>query len=90
LGSIFTDEAKNEDTIVAWSPKPFAYVRVNNEKGLVFYDVYGVKREVQMDPVRTKSLPVPVGESPVYVVVEGVGGEGEGGSGVVGGWRSDE
>lgn len=66
--AVFTDEAKNEDTIVAWSPKPFAYVRVNNEKGLVFYDVYGVKREVPMDPVRTKSLPVPLGESPIYIV----------------------
>jgi hypothetical protein len=34
---------------------------------LTFYDVYGVKREVPVDPVRTKSLPVPLGESPVYI-----------------------
>ena len=66
--AVFADEAKGEDVIVAWSVKPFAYVRVNNEKGLVFYDIFGVKREVPMDPVRTKSLPVPLGESPVYIV----------------------
>jgi hypothetical protein len=27
---VFRDEAKAEDTIVAWSPKPFAYMRVSN------------------------------------------------------------
>jgi len=66
--AVFTNEAKGEDVIVAWSPKPFAYVRVNNERGLTFYDVFGVKREVEVDAVRTKSLPVPLGESPIYIV----------------------
>lgn len=66
---VFTDEAKNEDLIVAWSPKPFAYVRVNNtEAGLTFYDLYGTKRVVTYNKVRTGSLPVPLGESPVYIV----------------------
>jgi len=65
---VFTDEDKNEDLIVAWSPKPFAYVRINNENGLTFYDLYGTRRFVPMDPVRTRSLPVPLGESPIYVV----------------------
>jgi len=64
----FTDEAKNEDTIVAWSPKPYAYVRINNDKGLTFYDIFGTRRFVPVDPVRTKSLPVPLGESPIYIV----------------------
>lgn len=66
---VFTDEAKGEDTIVAWSPKPYAYVRVTNtEKGLTFYDVYGTKRFVPYDKVRTSHLPVPLGESPIYIV----------------------
>jgi hypothetical protein len=66
--AVFTDDDKNEDIIVAWSPKPFAYARINNDKGLTFYDIFGTKRFVPVDPVRTKSLPVPLGESPIYVV----------------------
>jgi hypothetical protein len=65
---VFGDDATSEDLIVAWSPKPFAYVRINNEKGLTFYDIFGTRRFVPVDPVRTKSLPVPLGESPIYVV----------------------
>ena len=65
---VFTDDAANEDLIVAWSPKPFAYVRINNDKGLTFYDIFGTRRFVPVDPVRTKSLPVPLGESPIYIV----------------------
>ena len=57
-----------EETLVAWSPKPVAYVRINNERGLTFYDVFGTRRFVPHDRVRTASLPVPLGESPVYVV----------------------
>jgi hypothetical protein len=67
--AVFTDEKTDQDTIVAWSPKPYAYVRVNNtEKGLTFYDVYGTKRFVPLDAQRTLSLPVPLGESPIYIV----------------------
>ena len=59
----------NEDTIIAWSPNPYAYVRVNNtERGLTFYDLYGTQRFVPLDKVRTGSLPVPLGESPIYIV----------------------
>jgi hypothetical protein len=66
---VFTDDAKAEDTMVLWSPKPFAYVRVNNtEKGLTFYDVYGTRRVATYDRVRTGTLPVPLGESPIYVL----------------------
>jgi len=65
----FTDDTKNEDTMVLWSPKPFAYVRISNtEKGLTFYDIYGTKRIATYDKVRTSHLPVPLGESPIYVV----------------------
>ena len=66
---VFNDPKTDQDTIVAWSPKPYAYIRVNNtEKGLTFYDVYGTKRLVPLDAQRTASLPVPLGESPIYVV----------------------
>ena len=69
---VFTDEAADPegtpDLIVAWANKPYAYVRINNEKELSFYDVFGTCRRVPTDPVRTKSLPVPLGESPIYVV----------------------
>lgn len=57
-----------QDLIVAWSPRPYAYVRVNNERGLDVFDVYGTRRHVPHDRVRTASLPVPLGESPVYIV----------------------
>jgi len=66
--AVFAEDEAGEDTIVAWSTKPYAYVRVNNETGLTIYDVYGTKRFVPVDPVRTKSLPVPLGESPMYIV----------------------
>ncbi|MBI5384051.1 MAG: hypothetical protein HZA90_05130 [Verrucomicrobia bacterium] len=66
---VFTDETKGEDVIVAWTPKPFAYIRVNNtEAGLDIFDVFGTKRHVTYNKVRTGSLPVPLGESPVYIV----------------------
>src|SRR5262249_11021011 len=66
---VFRDDHKEEDLIAAWSPKPFAYVRItNSEKGLTFYDIFGTKRQVPLDKVRTGHLPVPLGESPVYVV----------------------
>jgi hypothetical protein len=65
----FTDNTKDEDTMVLWSPKPFAYVRINNtEQGLTFYDLYGTKRVATYHKVRTSHLPVPLGESPLYVV----------------------
>jgi hypothetical protein len=66
--AVFAEDEAGEDTIVAWSTKPYAYVRINNENGLTIYDIYGTKRFVPVDPVRTKSLPVPLGESPMYIV----------------------
>jgi hypothetical protein len=67
--AVFEDEAAGEDLIAAWSPKPYAYIKVNNtEKGLNTFDIFGTRRFVPFDPVRTKALTVPVGESPVYVV----------------------
>ncbi len=66
---LFTDDARNEDTLVPWSPKPFAYVRINNtERGSTFYDLYGTKRVVPYDKIRTGHLPVPLGQSPIYAV----------------------
>jgi hypothetical protein len=65
---IFHEDGSDEDTIVAWSTKPYAYIRVNNARGLTFYDVFGTRRFVPFDPVRTKNLSVPLGESPIYIV----------------------
>ncbi len=37
---VFTDDTKDEDTMVLWTPKTFAYVRITNtEQGLTFYDL---------------------------------------------------
>lgn len=66
---VFTDVEKKEDVIVAWATKPFAYLRVNNTAGgLTFHDVFGTRRRVEFDSVRTGSLSVPLGESPIYIV----------------------
>jgi hypothetical protein len=66
---VFTDDKAGEDLVLAWSTKPYAYIRVNNtEKGLTFYDIFGTRRFVPYDKVRTASLPVPLGESPIYIV----------------------
>jgi hypothetical protein len=65
----FGDDTTGEDTLVAWANKPFAYVRVSNtERGLDCYDIFGTRRHVPYDKVRTGSLPVPLGESPVFIV----------------------
>jgi hypothetical protein len=67
--AVFEDETAGEDLIAAWSPKPYAYVRVNvTEKGIDVLDIFGTRRHVTYDPVRTKSLPVPLGESPIYIL----------------------
>jgi hypothetical protein len=66
--AVFTDEQSTKDTIVAWSTKPYAYIRVNNETGLDIYDIYGTRRFVPVDKVRTSSLSVPLGTSPIYIV----------------------
>ena len=65
---VFRDEAAGRDVMVAWSVKPYAYIRVNNPQGLTVYDVFGTRRFVPYDRVRTGSLSVPLGESPVYIV----------------------
>jgi hypothetical protein len=66
---VFHDEKTDQDIMVAWANKPYAYVRVNNtEKGLTFYDVFGTRRFVPYDRQRTGSLPVPLGQSPIYIV----------------------
>jgi hypothetical protein len=65
---VFTDKKTNQDIIAAWSTKPYAYIRVNNEDGLNVYDIYGTRRYVPFDKVRTKNLSVPIGTSPLYIV----------------------
>jgi hypothetical protein len=66
---VFTDDAKGEDTIVAWANKPFAYARINNtERGLTQHDIFGTKRMVTFNQQRTGANPFPFGESPIYIV----------------------
>jgi len=66
---VFRDEQAGEDTIVAWATRPYAYIKVTNtERGLTFYDVFGTRRFVPLDPPRTNDLTVPLGESPIYIV----------------------
>ena len=66
---LFESESGKDDLIIGWSPKPYAYVRVNNtERGLTFYDIYGTQRHVPLDTRRTGNLPVPLGESPIYII----------------------
>jgi hypothetical protein len=68
FATVFTDEETGRDRIVAWSTRPYAYIKVNNtEAGLTFFDVYGTRRSVPFDPVRTKALSIPLGESPIYI-----------------------
>jgi len=66
---VFNDEARKEDVLVAWANQPVAYIRVNTpEAGLTFYDIFGTRRFVEHDPIRTGSLTVPISESPIYIV----------------------
>jgi hypothetical protein len=66
---VFHDPEKKEDTLVAWSTRPYAYLRVNNtEEGLTLLDIYGTRRFIEYDEVRTRGLSVPIGESPIYIV----------------------
>jgi hypothetical protein len=67
FAAVFTDDEANQDTIVAWSNAPHAYVRAQfSEPGLDVFDVFGTRRSVPVEP-RTRSLPVPLGESPIYL-----------------------
>lgn len=66
---VFHNPDRQQDILVAWANKPFAYVRVTNtEKGLTIYDIFGTCRHVPYDRVRTSHLPVPLGESPIFMV----------------------
>jgi len=66
--AVFADTIKDEDLIVAWATKPFGYVRVTNtDRGLDVFDIFGTKRHVPFDKVRTSHLPVALGESPIYI-----------------------
>jgi len=65
---VFTDDRAKQDLIVAWSTKPYAYIRVSGHDGLTFRDVFGTRRFVPLHPVRTRSLPVPLGHSPIYIL----------------------
>lgn len=66
--AVFADDGAKEDTLVLWSPKEYAYVKINNsEKGLAVTDLYGTRRTVTWDERRTRNNTFPVGQSPIYV-----------------------
>ncbi len=66
---VFNDPEKKQDIIAAWTTRPVAYLRVNTpESGLTLYDLFGTRRFVEHDPVRTAAFSVPLGESPIYLV----------------------
>ncbi len=60
------DDGQN-DTLVAWTTKPYAYIRVSFQKQLECCDILGVKRIVPLNE-RTGALPVPLTPSPIYLV----------------------
>jgi hypothetical protein len=64
---VFGNDNSDQETIVAWTTRPYAYVRVAHENGLAIHDIYGTSRRVPAE-MRTRHLPVPLGESPIYIV----------------------
>lgn len=64
--AVFADEAAGEETMVAWTTRPYAYLEVPNRKGLVFHDIFGTRRSVFADPKRPHVV-APLGGSPVYI-----------------------
>jgi hypothetical protein len=46
---VFGEGGSEVDMIVAWSTKPYAYIRVNNPTGLTFYDIFGTKGRLLVD-----------------------------------------
>jgi hypothetical protein len=66
---VFNDPEKKQDILVAWATQPVAYLRLNTPPtGLTCYDVFGTRRGVEHDPVRTGTFSLPIGESPIYLV----------------------
>jgi hypothetical protein len=64
---IFKFSDGKRDTLVAWTTRPYVYIRVSFEKQLEYYDILGVKRVVPLNE-RTGALPVPLTPSPIYLV----------------------
>jgi hypothetical protein len=66
--AVFTDEVTNEGVIAAWTTRPYGYIEVSNEEGLTFFDIFGTRRFEPADSAKTKTVVVPVGPSPIYIV----------------------
>jgi hypothetical protein len=66
--AVFTDEYTQEDIIAAWTIRPYSYIQVNNEEGLTIFDLFGKRRLVPSDSAKAKTLTVPLGPSPIYIV----------------------
>ena len=63
--AVFSDGA--EDTLVAWAASTSAWIRVKNDTGLLVRDLYGTARKIDFDARRTKNVPIPLGQSPIYI-----------------------
>jgi len=55
------------ETLVAWTTRPYAYIRVSFQGQLEYYDILGIKRVVPLNE-RTGALPVPLTPSPIYLI----------------------
>jgi hypothetical protein len=64
---VFAADGSDEETMVAWATKPYAYTRIAHEHGLTISDIYGTSRTIPVE-ARTRHVPVPLGESPLYIV----------------------
>jgi hypothetical protein len=62
--AVFTDG--EQDTVVAWTTRPYSYIRVSFSQQLVFHDIFGTRRMVPSEQ-RTKVLSVPLSPSPIYI-----------------------
>jgi hypothetical protein len=64
--AVFADDAAGEETIVAWTTRPYAYLEIPNRRGLAFHDVFGTRRWVAVDPKRARVI-APLSNSPIYI-----------------------
>lgn len=65
---VFQDSASGEETMAAWTTRPYAYIRVANRSGLVFHDIFGTRRQVPLDAKRTANVIVPLSDGVTYIV----------------------
>jgi hypothetical protein len=68
---VFRDPSSGQRVLVAWTTRPYAYLRIQNEGGLTVCDLYGSERFVPKDPKSDRPVIAPLSESPVFVTGPG-------------------